>query len=306
MPGIRNYDRSHNSARQSLIIANSYLDGTRGAYEVSNRLKNRDDPFAFYLAGEICLDQASKSNPPVVSSYLRRAREFFKLVKSNTPVLERKEQIAVNAKARLKLAQLALYETLFRDQRLPSRSSVTGIYHNISNIAMRMLRDHREFKGDRSKSVSELYGAISEASVLLLGLRATLSIDGLGPETWFPISSTFSEDHGGDCLGRVDGSSWDINIFTRLSTDDEVDRTYRLQVKTNKPEDITNGQISDGGLIFIGVNPDLSLTGSERRYGYTPEQIIRECYNEIFNRDNSNEQTLNLDARQDMLLELLG
>lgn len=280
----------------SLTIAEAYLSGEKELGQAVYRLVKRGS-FGHLLAGEITLEEASKSSPSLVSSHLNNAKRHYKNASSNHVLKQEvgsEHTPGIRARALLRLPQLPIYDAIYRQGELPNQERAASVYRKLIDGAEGMIDAQQERGRDKSRTVTDLTGIMGETAVLLLAQRYALRE--IGAESWFPATSLYSEDKGlsADCAGTL---PWDVSIFTRISRKDPIDKSYRIQVKNGVDELQSTDDVA-----VVHVYPDLALREDENR---TSALIIRSCMLEFRNPENCERITRDLDARTGQLLDIV-
>jgi len=276
-----------------LSIANKYLRQDCTAENTVRELANFNTPYGLLVAGEIALEAAWDKRDP---NWLDTASEFYegcKAVCDESSIGDFLDQTTAD----IRIAHIPTLKWMFEEQKLPNEETATTMYEKIT-LAGKIALDQTiaRLKDISRDDYGDVSGKLGEISVLLLAQR--YAIRSIGTDKWLPIQSTFSQDHGGNCLATSYRPSWDVSIITELD-DSFDDPYYKLQVKrSNKriPEE-------DYGSVLVCVYPDLALREGE---GDIAEVIINHCYYEQGTEITNKERiTKDLGIRTEKLLEII-
>lgn len=288
-------DKTEKRARRaSLEIANGFLHEEITPYRAIEKLKKVGLPISLLFAGEIAIESAHSDSPTLATSWLRYAKQHL-----DTAVDKAKDpdhyDPSSQLRALVKKAHLKPYAHVLTHDTLPGAGLVTPMYDRLIQIG----RSFSQITPEEMQEISEdsrieIAGTLGELAVLLLGQRYALNT--IGCNTWLPMQSKFSEDHGGDCLNHTDEFTWDIGIHTHTAPE-PIEQSYAVQIKTSD----TNTDLAPGpGVLFI--SPDLALYPGEK---IIPRIIITSCFYEQDPTINHDRISADLDARTEKFLDCL-
>lgn len=283
--------------RPALAIANQYLQGELLADRAATRLAE-GNPFGRFLAGEVLLDQVTKDPTSVVAGHLSRAKEHFTAVVQQTDNglwQDGYDHAGSRGRAMFRIAQLGVYHSLYAQKVMPKRPAVEAAYRKVLGTAVQVNHHRSKNFQDRITSALDLRGVIGEMAVLLLAQRYALHTE--ISDEWLPLQSSFSEDHGGNCLADTGAYAWDMNVFAPTGERDLPTRVQSLQVRyANSGSAPTLGPT-------VHISPDLAMYPGEK---FVAEAIINECNFEMQSPERAARLTENLDTRTERLLNILG
>ena len=203
-------------------------------------------------------------------------------------------RLASRVRAGMRLAQLKLVELLYSKKSLPQTpATAESAYCKLLKHATATNEATRPFRTDRRDSAIEVRGLLGEMAVLLLAQR--IALRGEASDRWLALQSSFSEDHGGDCLVNTGAPAWDLDVFT--PGQDAVPKlAYTLQVKS------ANLRPSSPTAPTVYINPDLALCDGESGI---ISKVIEECNAEISATPSAAPAAERLDRRTTQLLARL-
>jgi len=275
----------------ALSHADDYLKGTIDIDEATHKLEKRK-AFGRYLIGELVLEKSSESSPRDSNHWLAFARRNFKFARDS---LDPRTTLPLRAKSGSKLNQLDIFKGIHVNNKLPVLSLTSESYKNILFETKKYQDIADTSPTSKINEDLEMRGHLGVMAVLLLLQR--FSMNEMEEGTWTPLQSYFSEDHGGSCLSKSDIPTWDINIFTKLGRDEPINKTYNLQVKSNKN---AYTLAKDRGADTIYIREDLRLSQYEQRVA---SFIIHAAYFEMTRPNDSSRISYDLDSRTEKLLE---
>ncbi len=275
----------------ALSHADDYLKGTIGIDEVTHKLEQRK-AFGRYVIGELALERSSESSPRDSNHWLAFARRNFKFARDS---LDPRTTLPIRAKSGSKINQLDIFKDIHVNNKLPRLNLAREAYRNILFETKKYQDISDNSPLSQMNEDLEMRGHLGEMAILLLLQR--FSLNEMEEGTWTPLQSYFSEDHGGSCLSRSDIPTWDINIFTKLGRDEPLDKTYNLQVKSNKN---AYTLAKDIGADTIYIREDLKLSRNEQRVA---SLIIHAAYFEMTRPNDSSRISYDLDTRTEKLLD---
>lgn len=281
-----------------LRTANEYLKGQATAREAI-RLLPHDGLFSSLLSGEIAVEEATKAGIDYASGWLSFARNKLDKVVENSYINDEKDE-AYAARAALRLTQLEVLDSIYSHHQMPTEDQVFDMYINIGKLGVELLDKRKIDENNQYHTMSNIKGVLGEMAVLLLIDRYALN--DIGPDSFVALQSILSEDHGGDCLHYDSSPAWDINILTRLSLEEAIEKTYRLQIKNSKFY-CPNMKRNDLFVTNVFLDPDLAVDKHELKI---PEKIIRGCNVELNYPVSVERLSSELDKRQEQLLEIIG
>lgn len=279
-------------AKACINTTSEYLNGDISSSSAVRRL-DRKGSLGRLLSGEILVEEASRSKPSMASTWIAYARGYL----SNSMRITDEsveDHISSYLQAASLLTQLPLLEVVLKDNNLPNKRMLEPSYKSYVKHAARVV-DYLDINpNDRYPNLLKTRSIIGRVAVDLLAKRYALRE--IGCESWLPLQSSLSERF-------VDGSldsgrtGWDLNIFTKLSNQDPVDRTYKVRVD-QKPRPYYNS--TEEGISRINIVPDLSLYPGDKNVN---QKIIQGCYLEMHKKSGLERITKNLDDRTEQLLD---
>ena len=279
-------NKTRNTRQTCLEIANDYLSGEVGYGEARHRLARRGS-YGNLIAGELALEEAHKAGKrksSLVSSYVEQAGISYKRTIGTSALETADTKLSNILRANVRLAQLSVFNQLFRTLCIPETSTINKMYRDLTKLG--------------AHGLIEVKGTLGELAVLALAQRHSLrEVDGQG---WLPLQSLFSEDHGGDCLEDKDSSSWDMTIFTQYDHKDPLQETYKIQTKSSLYSPRATGDITT-----VSIRPDLLLYPEEGTHRVVSEILVG-CMFEISKPDRAQRVTHQLDKRTEQMLDVIG
>lgn len=292
--------KNRNTRQICLEIANGYLNAELGYGEARHRLARRGS-FGNLMAGELALEEASKigkQKNSLVSSFIDQALISYKRTTDTTAQELADTKLSNQLRANFRLAQLGVFNQLFKTQCIPEASTINKMYRSLTKLGARTLQENPESFRDKTHGITEVKGTLGELAVLALAQRHALrEVDGQG---WLPMQSLFSEDQGGDCLEDKESSSWDMTIFTQYDPKDPLQETYKIQTKSSLYSPRETGDITT-----VSIRPDLLLYPEEGTHRVVSEILVG-CMFEISKPDRAQRVTRQLDKRTEQMLDVIG
>ncbi len=288
----------HEYRMYCLKSANEYLTGQATAREAIELLPH-EGLFSGLLIGEIAVEEATKVDATFASGWLSFARKKLDKVAESSYIDDENDDTNV-ARALLRLTQLEALETIYSYHQMPSENQALDMYLSLGQLGVDLLDKRKVDENNQSRISSNIKGVLGEMAVLLLIERYALKE--IGADSFVALQSMLSEDHGGDCIRYDISPSWDINILTRLSLEEAIEKTYRLQIKNSKFY-FPNTKRNDLFVTNVFLDPDLAVYENEQNIS---ERIIRGCYIEMHNLASLERLSSELDKRNEQLLEIIG
>lgn len=228
-----------------------------GAEEAVESLE-KTNAYGRCVAGEICVELAYKtSRIEDTAAFLARARHNFEVSSKSTVSTMQGH----SARALLHLAQLPNHAIIASTGKLPVRSQALKAYESTVAAGEKIAEAFHEATIARTKSVIDLAGVASEASALTLGQRYALW-SGIDSETWFPMTSFFSEDHRNADSPTKTNRAWDMNIYQKHDSH-PLDTAYRVQIKSSPHKRDLNDAKPEADIVTLYLRPDLQIQPHE-------------------------------------------
>lgn len=274
-----------------LPIANQYLSGRAPIGKTLYRLRQRGTNFSGLVAAELLIDEAWKSAPLTAGSEIERATRHYEKVKA---VARRPGEFdfETHLRAKIRLAQLPVLALMLGQRELPPSEATQKMYGDLLKISHKALTRFDHMRDELPVSTRRIVaGTASELAVLLLGQRHALRED--IAQSWLPLQSRFSEDHGGNCYGRSEVPGWDTSFYTQ-TPGAPIALGATLEVKTS-------GRAEDKNPGTVRLDPDLALRPGEHEIY---RKIIAAC---VFEAEPGGRDTSRVSAElNDRTVKLLG
>lgn len=267
---------------------------------IAEELGNLTSEAALFASGAMFQDLAC-SHPLGIEQKIgflataqQRWEEALKLRQISSPNLGRHSQTAA-----VGLACLPLWASIAVDSKNPPLTALRKAYNQLIDIGMDSVVAVRGLNGRLTAAQKEkngdLRGGISEISVLLLLQRFALKE--LGDNSWVAVPSLLRQNLAKKRKGTYVNKAWDVSVFTQANPEDNVELTYKVQVKTRHSEKDASYA---PGIQLVAVRDDLAdLTGETLPF----DAIVMGCAAE---RDRDFKRSPPLERRTDKLLDILG
>lgn len=246
-----------------------------------------------YLAARLCTEQAYiAQNFDDSSAWVNRAAENYnKILIQNKDISGSKSLQLASIMGR---AQLPLHGFMACFRESPPMTLLTKCYKE----SVGLIQDSvSEFKNGEvpTSNHSEFVGNLTETSVLLLSQRYTQRE--IGDNSWFALSSLYSQDHANHKKDLV-SNAWDMTVFTDYG--DGATGSYFVQIKsTNSVSGLRDKYFADG-ITPLYFFPQLFLQNEE---GLPQIGIITQLQKEL---EGDSTVSNVLDLRTAKLLDVLG
>lgn len=240
------------------------------------------------MAAEIMLEQAYLCQDHLM---LDKSEELYLKTCDGTRRTKSSLINSVSAKALAQQARMGVHHKLI-DGELPDIEQARRVY--LSDLTIGRLLKESKDRFDEEEG-SNIVGFLGELSVT--GLLERVSLE-LGPSSWYPMFSLFSEGHK-----NVKGSSviqgWDVSVLTSLEQNRNPQLTYAVEVKSNVNQ-IGSAKLAEG-ITLVAIRPCLEVSKNE---GFIPQKILTGCMIEC--QKDCERVTSELDQRTDQLLDIMG
>lgn len=280
----------------ALTVANGYIHGEIDPHAAILQLKKRGT-FGWLIAGEVALEESSKAEPFMISTWMEHARSLLARVALRPTEDSREVRLVNQSRASFRLAQLAVLQTMFKSGEIPPYTSTYSMYRKFAESALAMTTDIQAHEQNRSHEYVELKGSRGEVAVSLLRQRYEHSLDPLDRSV--TTQSLFSQDHGGDCLNDTGAPAWDLNVF-HTNNGSDVELSHRLQIKLS-----ANYPVDYPGVRTVYIYPGLALSEKENPY-LISDAIIKGCAAEHRDTENTGDTPEQLEARTEKLLSIMA
>lgn len=266
--------------------------------------------YANRQAGRLCLEEALlASDGNEVTNWAARAEHNFKLAIEKSKLQPGGEDERFIAQLQLNQMPLAIYKKFFGT--MPPTDLVKRVYEQsvqtsqaglndliaLTKNPTQLVRSKHDANRFGNTNLSTLTGALCETSILLLGQR--FAIDKLGDGSWLSLLSLYSEDNANtDWVGKQVMAGWDVSIYADIG--DGIKLTNRLQVRSKRS---TTPELPPINGVQYVYHEDLALPSVKNGVNWTISELIAE---QTGSPEERAKATVNLDAREELLLEIIG
>jgi hypothetical protein len=205
---------------------------SRGEIDAKTAIKQfeRTSSLGTLRAGEIAVEEALKtSKPKLAVSLFNQAEDLFIRTDQMQQLHWPNRLDSIRARAQIDLAYLPVHKLVYVNE-FPPLNVAEAVYQQTVLTGNSLAKEYRDKNPDVSKSDRhDINGTCAEIGALALLQRLPI-VSGLGPQTWFPRFTYYSEVHR-NTHGAILSRSADLVVMSKRGPEIETD--YLLQVRAS-------------------------------------------------------------------------